>query len=223
MGSSGVLADAASSKRPSENDRLKKTPGEPPEATSSQRPTHNDRLQTTGSRRTARLALAPFLFALRVRSSANYLCLQMSVLVSFLTTLFPTDLVIKAVMTTAIAVASITGYTATSSPKRDLTEMGTFLYTTSAAFAFYQLLLLLNLTGWLPFRVPWSEMLGCSFGAGLAATYIAFHTRMIFAKPDQKYKFAKDDHVIAALLLYNDIIRLFVYILRILAESKREK
>lgn len=145
-----------------------------------------------------------------------------SVLLATLTLAFDTGLVVKAAMTTLVAVASITGFTATHRFKRDLSELGTFLFSASVCFLLYQLAHVLSLFGWLPFEVTWNETIGCSLGAALAATYLSFHTKLIFSSPDQKYEFAKTDHVVAALCLYNDIINLFVYVLRLMAEAQRK-
>ncbi len=168
------------------------------------------------------LLLSP---SIRSKNSSKYAVLSVftvaqSVMVAFLTVLFPSNIVMKAVLSTVVSVASITGYAATS--KRDLTELGSFLYSFTTAFVVYQLLRLLSMANWISFDVPWNEMLGCSLGAALAATYLAFHTKMIFASKDQKYKFARSDHVLAAVCIYNDVINLFVYMLRLMAENQKK-
>ena len=147
--------------------------------------------------------------------------LSQSIMVSFMTVMFPSNIVMKAVLTTAIAVASITGYAATTA--RDLTQFGTFLYSFSAAFLAYQLLRLLSLFGVIPFKIPWTETIGCSVGAALASSYLAHHTKMVFSQPGQKNEFGRKDHLVAALCLYNDVINLFVYVLRLLAEASNDR
>ena len=51
--------------------------------------------------------------------------------------------------------------------------------------------------------------------------YIIYDTQLIVGEKSEK--FSIDDYIFAAVCLYIDIVRLFLYILRILAASKRPR
>ncbi|GMH54774.1 hypothetical protein TrST_g5695 [Triparma strigata] len=143
-----------------------------------------------------------------------------SILLALLTSMFPSHIVSKAVVTTGGATLAVTGYVRyNKNPKYDLTQYGSGIFGFGLAFLAYQLLHISSYFLPIP-RVPWNEMLGCSFGAGLATAYLAYHTSLIISG-NSKYRVESDDYVFGAMALYNDIINLFVYILRLYAESER--
>ena len=63
----------------------------------------------------------------------------------------------------------------------------------------------------------------CSLGAGLSAAYLAYHTKLIVGGKDQKHQLDVNDYIFGALVLYNDIISLFIFILRLLGDRDRSK
>jgi len=129
-------------------------------------------------------------------------------------------------MTTTTAALGATGYAVLNkNPARDLTAVGSGVFGFGLAFVCYQLLALLpRALGFPPFlRLPWNELLGCSIGAGLSTFYIAYHTSLIVGGKHKKYQMEPDDHVYGAMALFSDIINLFIYVLRILAESESKK
>jgi len=143
-----------------------------------------------------------------------------SILLALLTSMFPSHIVSKAVLTTGGATLAVTGYVRyNKNPKYDLTKFGSGIFGFGLAFIAYQMLYLTSF--WLPIpRIPWNEMFGCSIGAGLATAYLAYHTSLIISGKG-KYKIESDDYIFGAMALYNDIVNLFVYVLRLYAESER--
>ena len=104
-------------------------------------------------------------------------------------------------------------------PRRDLTSVGSGIFGFGLFFTLYQIVALGARAFNVPFlRLPWNELLGCSIGAGLATFYLAYHTSLIVGGKHRKYRMDADDHVYGAMALFSDIINLFIYILRILAE-----
>jgi FtsH-binding integral membrane protein len=59
----------------------------------------------------------------------------------------------------------------------------------------------------------------CGLGAVMMGIYIIYDTQLIVGEKSEK--FSIDDYVFAAVCLYIDIVRLFLYILRILAAAKK--
>ena len=57
-------------------------------------------------------------------------------------------------------------------------------------------------------------------GASLFSFYLAYHTRLIFSgKYNTEYQLNEEDYVFGAMALYSDIINIFIYILRFLADD----
>lgn len=87
-------------------------------------------------------------------------------------------------------------------------------------FLVYGVIQLLQMTGVLPAGfIPYNEMLYSLAGATLFSFYLAYHTRLIVAGKHAKYQLSEKDHVFGAMTLYNDIINLFIYILRLIGED----
>ena len=57
-------------------------------------------------------------------------------------------------------------------------------------------------------------------GATLFSFYLAHHTKLIVAGKHSKYQMNEKDYVYGAVSLFNDIINLFIYVLKILGEEK---
>lgn len=91
------------------------------------------------------------------------------------------------------------------------------------SFAGYSFLRLLSFAGIVPFRLPWSEMFMSSIFAAFFAAMIGYHTKLIVSGKHSKYKLHQRDPIFGAMALYNDIISLFLQILRIMSESDRRK
>jgi protein lifeguard len=70
--------------------------------------------------------------------------------------------------------------------------------------------------------LPYNEMLYSLGGASLFALYLAHHTKLIVGGKHSKYRMYEQDYVYGAMALYNDIINMFLYILRILGDDQNQ-
>ena len=145
-----------------------------------------------------------------------------SIAAGFLTSFFKFPSVVTAMMATVVAVVSIAVYTITQPDSRyDLSQWGAGLTSAGLIFLFLGLIQLLEVCGVLPKGfLPITEKAYCFFGATLFTIYLAHHTRMVVAGKHTKYQMNEKDYVFGALTLYNDIISLFTYLLRILGEDR---
>lgn len=66
---------------------------------------------------------------------------------------------------------------------------------------------------------PFLTNLICALGVFIFGIYVIVDTQMIMGS--HKYGITMDDYILGALILYIDIIQLFLYILRLLSESRR--
>ena len=57
-------------------------------------------------------------------------------------------------------------------------------------------------------------------GVILFSVYLVFDTQMIMGGDNKRYQFDEDSYILAALVLYMDIINIFLYVLQILSDSK---
>lgn len=53
----------------------------------------------------------------------------------------------------------------------------------------------------------------------LLSVYIVWDTQMIVGGKHKKYQLSLDDYVIAAMILYSDIITIFLYILQLFGDK----
>ncbi|GMI44139.1 hypothetical protein TrCOL_g5475 [Triparma columacea] len=147
-----------------------------------------------------------------------------SLLVAMFTAFFPSRMVVSAAMTTAVGVGGVTIATvANKNPKYDLTQMGQGIMSVTSVFVGYSIINLLGRLFGFKAGLPWNELLMCSVGAGIASAWLGYHTSLIVGGSHSKYKMHEDDYVFGAVAVYNDIINLFIYILRIMAETQRSK
>eukprot|EP00550_Attheya_septentrionalis_P001834 CAMPEP_0198285350 /NCGR_PEP_ID=MMETSP1449-20131203/4671_1 /TAXON_ID=420275 /ORGANISM="Attheya septentrionalis, Strain CCMP2084" /LENGTH=348 /DNA_ID=CAMNT_0043982755 /DNA_START=156 /DNA_END=1203 /DNA_ORIENTATION=- len=142
--------------------------------------------------------------------------------VGFLSSFFTLRSVVSAMTTTAVATLSITLYTLLQkNPKYDLSQWGSGLLSMGIIFLVYGLIHILEVTGVLPAGfLPYSDMIYSVFGAGLFSVYLAHHTRLIVSGKNTKFQMNEKDYVFGAMSLYNDIINIFIYLLRILGEER---
>lgn len=125
-------------------------------------------------------------------------------------------------MATATAVAGISLYTAFNrNSKYDLSTWGAGLSSAGLIFCVYGLLTLCQSVGWLPEGfLPYHETLYAFCGAALFSGYLAYHTKLIVSGKHTKYQMNEKDYVFGAMSLYNDIISMFIYILRLIGEDR---
>jgi len=141
-----------------------------------------------------------------------------AVAVGFISSFYKSTTVMTALSSTALATITVTGYTLMNkNPKYDLSQWGAGLSSIGTIFIFYGLVQLLSSIGWLPRNfLPYNETLYSMLGASLFTMYLAYHTRLIVAGKHSKYQLNEKDYVFGAVLLYNDIINTFLYLLRLL-------
>ena len=89
-------------------------------------------------------------------------------------------------------------------------------------FVFYGLIQFLSSIGWLPPGfLPYNDVIYSMLGTSLFTMYLAYHTRLIVSGKHTKYQLNEKDYVFGAVLLYNDIINIFLYLLRVLENDDR--
>jgi FtsH-binding integral membrane protein len=102
--------------------------------------------------------------------------------VGYLSSFFKFRSVLLAMLTTAVATASVSIYTiAQRNSHYDLSQWGSTLSSCGLVFLCYGTLQLLQLTGVLPqgFIIPYNEVLYSLLGATLFSFYLAHHTKLI--------------------------------------------
>jgi FtsH-binding integral membrane protein len=145
-----------------------------------------------------------------------------AIAVGFISSFYMPSSVLSAVLATATTVASISLYTARNrDSKHDLSTWGASLSSAGLLFCVYGLLTLFQTIGWLPQGfLPYHETAYSFLGATLFSGYLAYHTRLIVSGKHTKYQMNEKDYVFGAMSLYNDIISMFIYILRMVGEDR---
>jgi FtsH-binding integral membrane protein len=115
-------------------------------------------------------------------------------------------IVMEAALLTAAVVVGITVFAFTS--KTDFTICGPLP-------AIFCCLLIVGVTISLVWPFSWNTV-WCLLGSVLFSFYLLCDTQMILGGRHRKYQFSEDDYIFAALVLYLDIINLFLYILEAL-------
>ena len=89
-------------------------------------------------------------------------------------------------------------------------------------FIFYGIIHALSMIGVLPQNfLPYSETLYSMLGTSLFTMFLAYHTRLVISGKHSKYQLNDKDYVFGAVLLYSDIINIFIYLLRLLENDDR--
>lgn len=143
-----------------------------------------------------------------------------AIAVGFMASLYSSKDVLNAMMATAVGTVSVTMYTLMNrNSKRDLSQWGAMLSSISAILFVYLCMHVMSLVGILPYGfLPYNESIFCILGASLFSMYLAYHTRLIVSGKYTKYQLNRKDYVFGAMLLYNDIVNIFLYILRLLGD-----
>lgn len=133
-----------------------------------------------------------------------------SMLLSVITVAYDVQAVMIACGATAAVVVGLVAFA--SQTKYDFTGMGVYLYV-----ALWTLLLF-------GFIAAFSNSEGmqtayAALGTLLFSFYLVYDVQLIIGG-NHKMRFSIDDYVMAALMLYIDIIQLFMYILRLVAQSR---
>jgi FtsH-binding integral membrane protein len=115
--------------------------------------------------------------------------------------------VIAAIMTAGVTIA-LSLYACTT--KTDFTYCGGFLFCCSA------IMLLFGILG-LIFGL-WMNTFYCVLGVALYSLYLIYDTQLVMGKFGNEYTI--DDYIVAAMMIYIDIIQIFLYLLRILGSRR---
>jgi FtsH-binding integral membrane protein len=147
-----------------------------------------------------------------------------AIIVGFISSFYKSKTVMSAALSTAVATMSVTMYTLLNKDsKRDLSQWGAGLSSMGMIFVFYGILHLLSMSGILPPEfLPFHETVYSFLGASLFTLYLAYHTRLVVSGKHSKYQLNEKDYVFGAVLLYNDIISIFLYMLRLMHSDDKE-
>jgi len=128
--------------------------------------------------------------------------------------------VISAMVVTSISTGVITLYTLLQrNPKYDLSQWGAGLSSAGIIFLLYGVVNLLEIFGIIPRGfLPFSDVIYSALGATLFSFYLAYHTRLIVSGKSTKYQMNDKDYIFGAMCLYNDIINIFLFLLRLLED-----
>lgn len=149
------------------------------------------------------------------RVPINYILLLVFTLceaytVAFICTQYPADIVCLAAFMTAAVVISLSLYALYT--KNDFTIFGGSLYILTAVLLMCSLALIL-----LP-RNHFLTILYSALGVIIFGFYLIFDTQLVAG--GGRYELTEDDYIVGALILYLDIIMLFLHILKLLGNDK---
>ena len=131
-------------------------------------------------------------------------------MLSLITSEYSPESVFRVFLMTSAAFVGMTAYTLVT--KTDLSAWYGVAWGASLCMLTLAILLLFTRSSAL--------LLAYSFlGALCALAFVAIDTQMIIK--DRKYGLGTDDFIVAALLLYLDIIQLFLHLLRLFGERRR--
>lgn len=148
------------------------------------------------------------------KSPLNYIFLSVwtfceAYMIATLCSFYSPRIVITAASLTAGVVFALTLYAFTT--KTDFTYYGGFLFVATA------LLLLFGLFSFLFGEVV--NTIYCVLGVLLFSVYLIYDTQLVMGKFGNEYEI--DDYIIAALMIYLDIIQIFLYLLELLGRGDR--
>jgi FtsH-binding integral membrane protein len=145
--------------------------------------------------------------------------------VGFISSFYKFQTVVSAMLATTAATTGVSLYTILQkNAKYDLSQWGAGLSSFALIFLIYGLINLLEVVGILPKGfMPYNDALYCLIGAGLFSFFLAYHTRLIVSGKHTKYQMNEKDYVFGAMSLYNDVINIFIYILRLVGEDKDDR
>ena len=119
--------------------------------------------------------------------------------------------VVEAALLTTGVVLALTLYACTT--KTDFTYCGGFLFVLGMTFSIFGLLIF----AW-GFEM---RLLYCALGVLLFSFYLIYDTQIIVGGKHRTYQMSEDDYILGALVLYLDIINMFLYILEIMGGGKK--
>jgi len=136
-----------------------------------------------------------------------------SVAVGFISAQYEIESVVLCLAGSGVVAAALTLFACTT--KMDFTNMGGSLMI--AAFGLFGVGMLGAF-----FRIPMMQTMYAIGGACLFGVYLIYDTQLILGGKHQKKRFEIDDYVLAAMNIYMDLIELFIFLLRMFGERRRE-
>ena len=133
-----------------------------------------------------------------------------SYMVGFIAAHYAPHVVVAAAFSTAGVTAAISVYAWTT--KKDFTICGPMLLVimfTACIISFW--IFIFSLTGAIGFRT--GHMILAGFAVILFSFYLLFDTQLIMG--GKRYEIEIDDYILGAIILYSDIVTIFIYMLRI--------
>ena len=118
--------------------------------------------------------------------------------------------VVTAAFMTASIVIALTLYAIFT--KTDFTACGGSLTVIGWSFFMFGILCL--------FLGPTANLVYSIIGVVLFGIYLVFDTQLIVGGTRREYSISKEDYILGAMILYLDIINIFVFLLRILGSKK---
>ena len=143
---------------------------------------------------------------------ALFTCFEGLAVATF-TWLFPTVLILKAAGATAIATGALTTYALTT--KRDFTPQAGMLYASLLGLSFLGLLQLV-------FGGDMLMTMRISLGLVVFCGYLVYNTQMMMGGKKNGRQIRPNEHIMAAVTLYTDIIQIFLHILASMARDQRD-
>lgn len=119
-------------------------------------------------------------------------------------------LVVQAAFMTAGLVLGLTLYAVTT--KRDFTVFAGLLWAVGSIFLIFSLFSV--------FFGATMRLIYCALGVALFSVYLIFDTQLIIGGKDRYAQIGEDDYIMGAIILYLDIINLFVFILQMLTSNR---
>lgn len=141
------------------------------------------------------------------KTPTNYILLTIwtlceAYLVATCCSLYDPKVVIAAASMTAAVTCALTVYACTT--KSDFTFLGGMLFVS---------VVLLILLGLLSIFVPFLHVLYCVLGVLVYSIYLIYDTQLVMGKYGVEYMI--DDYILAAMMIYIDIIQIFLYLLQL--------
>jgi hypothetical protein len=126
------------------------------------------------------------------------------VLVGVICSVYTLNSILFAVAATSFLVGGLSCYAMYT--KSDFTTMGPYLFAALLVLTIFGLFLAF-------FPIPFLQTVYCCIGILLFSFYLIYDTQLIMGKGE--LKLGIDDYILGALMLYVDIIQLFLYILQL--------
>ena len=132
--------------------------------------------------------------------------------VAFIGSFYDTDIVLTAMWMTALIVTVVTIFAV--STKADFTPFWPIMIGICLS-----MIILLFVCCLVPFSSNFYYYYYCPFGAIFYTIYLIMDVQMLVG--GKRYQFNEEDYIVAALCIYIDIVRIFIYVLRILGNKRR--